>query len=166
MNENEKELHRELVKKGYKVLRNGWPDFLVIPPNKGKIFAMELKYGRDKVSPDQKKMHKALEEAGLEVRVHQVVPPVAKPKKAVSSKKLAPKDWLGVIEVILDSDGGKMNTGDIEARIASRYPKRVKGIKNLHGSVGSALARVREGVVPRIKCGKVGNHRYVYWTVK
>jgi hypothetical protein len=62
-------LSKLLTDNNYRVLRNGWPDLLVIPPDGGSSFAVELKSSRDKVRPHRKEMHEALEAAGVRVLV-------------------------------------------------------------------------------------------------
>jgi len=64
---NEAALSQLLKDNGYRVFRNGWPDLLVVPPDGGPSFAVELKSGTDAVGPGQKKMHAALEAAGIRV---------------------------------------------------------------------------------------------------
>ena len=69
MNGSEKQLHDALVAKGFIVLRRGWPDFLVVSPNKDRGFGLELKSKQDKLSEDQRLMHEALAHFGLPVLV-------------------------------------------------------------------------------------------------
>lgn len=64
MNENERYAHDGLLRAGYRVLRNGWPDFLVVKDEE-QIFAIEWKEFGDKVRPDQEAMHTVLERAGI-----------------------------------------------------------------------------------------------------
>jgi hypothetical protein len=66
---SETALNKLLTDNGYRVLRNGWPDLLVVPPDGGPSFAVELKSGTDAVQPHQKKMHAVLEAAGIKVIV-------------------------------------------------------------------------------------------------
>jgi hypothetical protein len=170
MNEHEKAFYKETKKKGLKVYYKGYPDFIVEPPNNGKIFAVELKYGRDKVSPAQKEMHRVLEKAGIEVRVHQVIPPAKFVRKvAMKEKRVSTggrKNWIEVIVTVLDTSGEKMTTKQVEAVIASRYSKRLVGVTHHHGSIGSALARLRKGAHPRVRSKLIDDKRYVYWTVR
>jgi hypothetical protein len=55
-------------RRGFKVLRRGWPDFLCISPD-GDVVAVEVKSMSDALSPAQKEMHAALRDAGVEVVV-------------------------------------------------------------------------------------------------
>jgi hypothetical protein len=55
------------LKQGSKVLRNGWPDFLV--ERDGEVFAVEVKQGPDDLSDAQVRMFAALERVGLKVYV-------------------------------------------------------------------------------------------------
>jgi len=48
-----------------KVLRNGWPDFLVV--GNGTIFAVEVKNDYDPVTEAQKQIHQILESVGIPV---------------------------------------------------------------------------------------------------
>ena len=184
MNKHEKEFKEELEAKGYKVLRNGWPDFLVQNPEGRVTYAVELKYGDDKLSAPQKEMHRALRKAGLHIRTHQVFKSLKKPPKKVSkkvSKKVLPlvlkpsvkrktksprKNWLDAIAAVLDTKKTPMTTGEVEKAIVSRYPKRLVGVANVHGTIGSALDRARKGSHPRIRSRRMSNGRWTYWTVK
>jgi len=56
-------LKEEYEQKGWTVLTNGWPDFLLVRGN--EIQAVEIKRRGDKVRPEQVEMHKALSKAGL-----------------------------------------------------------------------------------------------------
>jgi hypothetical protein len=53
--------------KGWRPLRNGWPDFMVLLD--GKPLFIEVKSRGDKLSRPQKRMFEALEAAGIMVRV-------------------------------------------------------------------------------------------------
>jgi hypothetical protein len=66
---SEAALNKLLTDNGYRVLRNGWPDLFVVPPDGSPSFAVELKSSTDMVRPGQKKMHAALEAAGIRVVV-------------------------------------------------------------------------------------------------
>jgi len=67
MTEFEAEVYKHFSKRG-DVYRNGWPDFLVVG-NDGVGFALECKQGKDRLSDEQKKMHKALSAFGIDVAV-------------------------------------------------------------------------------------------------
>lgn len=56
-----------LIDSGYKVYRNGWPDFLAVKHNRLRL--VEVKLGRDKVTPEQSIAHKVLKQFGLDVEV-------------------------------------------------------------------------------------------------
>lgn len=61
-------------------LRHGWPDFLCEDMQSGKIFAVEVKHGQDRMSERQSAMSELLERAGIPVYVwrpkfpHRLVP--------------------------------------------------------------------------------------------
>ena len=65
----ENKARKALEDKGLLVLTRGWPDFLVIDERKGTGFALEIKEGLDKLSPDQELMHKYLVSLGLPVYI-------------------------------------------------------------------------------------------------
>lgn len=70
MNDFEKKIHDALVARGYTVLRNGWPDFLVMEKDRPfglrpRGFALELKRGADRVRDEQVEMHRALAQFGV-----------------------------------------------------------------------------------------------------
>lgn len=69
MNEKEQRCFDALTRSGYTVLRRGWPDFLVISPDRQRGFAIEFKATGDHLSDDQIKMHSVLAQLGLLVRV-------------------------------------------------------------------------------------------------
>lgn len=54
------------------ILRNGWPDFLIVGPSGVK--AIEVKAPGGKLTPEQILMHMALEGAGIPVQVVEVGP--------------------------------------------------------------------------------------------
>ena len=106
---SETALSNLLTDNGYRVLRNGWPDLLVVPPDGSPGFAVELKSGRDKVRPHQKEMHDALEAAGVRVVVTKVdgverVPPQRKEPLTPEQKISAA---LHFIDAQDPSKGGK-----------------------------------------------------------
>ena len=55
--------------RGKRLLRNGWPDFLVLDPESGGLAAIEVKTDEDEISPAQARMFEALEELGLRVMI-------------------------------------------------------------------------------------------------
>jgi hypothetical protein len=55
--------------RGRRVIRNGWPDFLVEDPKTGKTIAVEVKSNVDALSPEQRRMFAALERLGIRVFV-------------------------------------------------------------------------------------------------
>lgn len=50
--------------KGVTVLRNGWPDFLVIPET-GPAYCLEVKTRNEPVTAAQTRMHAALQKLGI-----------------------------------------------------------------------------------------------------
>ena len=68
MNGSEKFVSEELAKKGFKVLRRGWPDFLVIDKD-GKVHGVGVQSPPDGVSEDQIEMHYHLGKSGIPVSV-------------------------------------------------------------------------------------------------
>ena len=84
MNANEKAAYNAMVKKGWKVYRNGWPDFLVIKESQNKLYdiegcAIEFKSNKtgDKLSSAQVEMHAALLKLGIPVHVMRSPAPAA-----------------------------------------------------------------------------------------
>lgn len=69
MNDSEAAIAEACEKRGYTVLRNGWPDLLVLDEQRHRVFAIEVKVGKDRVSPAQSAMHAALARAGVPVHV-------------------------------------------------------------------------------------------------
>jgi len=69
MNDQEEAVYKALTRRGFEVLRNGWPDFLVLDKDWKRGFALEMKRGGDRVSPAQARMHKALARFGISVQV-------------------------------------------------------------------------------------------------
>lgn len=59
--------HREMEIPGTKILRSGWPDFLIVREH--EIYAIEIKIPTDKLSPAQTKMHEALRRFGMRIDV-------------------------------------------------------------------------------------------------
>ena len=58
-----------MERRGWRFLKNGWPDFLFYNPMSGKSFAVEFKSPGDKLRPEQVEMHKWLRASGLVVYV-------------------------------------------------------------------------------------------------
>jgi len=56
-----------LEREGFRVLRNGWPDFLAIRKVGATwdVWGIEVKSGKDAVSEPQKKMHRAFKAARI-----------------------------------------------------------------------------------------------------
>jgi hypothetical protein len=52
-----------------RLLRNGWPDFLMIDPESGGMIGVEVKTYTDEISEAQSRMFAALEQHGLRVMV-------------------------------------------------------------------------------------------------
>jgi len=65
VNPTETAVASALQKKGLVVYRNGWPDFLIMDKLHRTGCALELKCGKDKLSPEQIAMHAALAAFGL-----------------------------------------------------------------------------------------------------
>ncbi len=101
MNEGEQKLHNALTQKKWKVLRNGWPDFLVIktpndPSKRRSAMAIEFKNKKtgDKLSSAQKEMHEAFKILGIPIHIMDNSTPAA--VKAIERKflELRPITWL------------------------------------------------------------------------
>jgi hypothetical protein len=56
-------------RRGWRFLKNGWPDFLFYNPVVSKSFACEFKAPGDRLRPEQVEMHKWLRASGLIVHV-------------------------------------------------------------------------------------------------
>lgn len=69
MNQKEQRCFEALTRAGYIVLRRGWPDFLVVSPDRLRGFAIEFKADGDRLSREQEQMHAVLSQLGLLVRV-------------------------------------------------------------------------------------------------
>lgn len=69
MNEHEKRVYNVAKDAGWTVLRNGWPDYLLIDWQSKQAIFLEVKSPTDSLRIEQKKMHKALKALGLDVRV-------------------------------------------------------------------------------------------------
>lgn len=90
MNDFEKRCHDTLRRQGFEVLRNGWPDFLVLTPDWKRGFALELKRRHDSLRPEQERMHSALARFG--VLTHVVRDDFQKVLGAAGHKLLFPTD--------------------------------------------------------------------------
>lgn len=64
----EKVVYTRLCKKGYKIFKNGWPDFAICRNGKIKYF-IEVKSYPDIVMPHQKEIHEILRRSGFKVKV-------------------------------------------------------------------------------------------------
>lgn len=71
MNDFEKQCLDALARQGHKVLRNGWPDFMVVSNRRGvpAVCAVEVKRGADCLNADQRRMHAVLISVGIPVHV-------------------------------------------------------------------------------------------------
>lgn len=86
----EREFLARAMGKDARVLRNGWPDFLV--ERDGETFAVEVKRGTDDISGAQARMFEALERAGIKVYVWNP----RKPEAAVPWRKFRPGRLRGL----------------------------------------------------------------------
>jgi hypothetical protein len=68
MNPSERSVRDELHRRGFVVLRAGWPDLLVLRPD-GSGFGLELKGPGQAPTPEQLRMHAALARFGLQTVV-------------------------------------------------------------------------------------------------
>jgi VRR-NUC domain len=73
MNDLELRIKAMLEKRGYEVLRNGWPDFLCVGTspygNRPTLMGVEVKSPNDDLSPDQIRMHQVLGAARIPIFV-------------------------------------------------------------------------------------------------
>jgi hypothetical protein len=60
VNEDERRVYDALTARGYQVLRNGWPDFLVVDRKWDEAFAVEWKACGDRLRDHQELMHRTL----------------------------------------------------------------------------------------------------------
>lgn len=60
---------RKAARKGWKVYRNGWPDFLCTDPDTGATFFVEVKAENDSIRVEQETTFAVLELAGITVRI-------------------------------------------------------------------------------------------------
>jgi predicted DNA-binding transcriptional regulator AlpA len=67
MNSSERECFQSFRAAGYEILFGGWPDFLIVDGNRG--LGLELKRRPDRLNSGQRRMHAALNQVGLQVRV-------------------------------------------------------------------------------------------------
>jgi hypothetical protein len=63
---------RHYAARGYKVLRNGYPDFLCYDPKRNDAILVEVKGRSGPLSKEQKLMHDVLKKLGLNVKVIRV----------------------------------------------------------------------------------------------
>jgi hypothetical protein len=63
LTESELRVRDWLRRSGFRVLRNGWPDFLAIKAN--SIMTVEVKSGIDRISAEQFQMQSALRLGGV-----------------------------------------------------------------------------------------------------
>lgn len=69
MTPSESAVHAVISGLGLRVLRTGWPDFLVLNQIDEILMAVEVKSDHDTVKPHQQKIHELLRDSGIEVRV-------------------------------------------------------------------------------------------------
>lgn len=67
LTDHERTVYNALSELGCIVLRNGWPDFLAIHRESGRIFGVEAKSGQTRVRSDQRMIHRILKKAGVPV---------------------------------------------------------------------------------------------------
>lgn len=77
VNENEEKIRREYEEKGFKVLRNGSPDFVAFKYNEktetfSDIIFIEVKAGSDKLSYEQMVYKKILKSLGLNYKLEYI----------------------------------------------------------------------------------------------
>ena len=84
MNDTERQARDIFEAQGWKVLRAGWPDLLMV--RCGEVQAVEVKSGNDRVKPHQKACHDVLNQSGIPVVVFN--PTISKLKH----KRLVRKD--------------------------------------------------------------------------
>lgn len=99
MNEQEEKIKIALEKKGLRVLRNGWPDFLVVDEDKHQVFTVEVKGGKDQLSNEQKDIHRYFAQMGVPAYIMRTEKDVDDPissKKALYpiKQKPVPQKWL------------------------------------------------------------------------
>jgi hypothetical protein len=69
---SEERLRAAMVRAGHRVLRNGWPDFLVTDKSGCVLGAVEAKTGSDRLSVEQQSMIAALASVGIMTEVVRV----------------------------------------------------------------------------------------------
>lgn len=71
MTEFERKIKWHLERRGFTVLKRGWPDFLCFDDGwrDGRLMCVEVKSKGDKLTPEQVLMHKMLKNAGIPVYV-------------------------------------------------------------------------------------------------
>lgn len=69
LNAAEQEFCAVADRRGKRLLRNGWPDFMMLDPETGGMVAVEVKTDADSVSEAQARMFEALESHGMRVMI-------------------------------------------------------------------------------------------------
>jgi len=69
MNAQEQMFFDAMTKRGFEVLRRGWPDFLVLSKDWKRGFAVEYKSQTDRLRPEQERMHAALARFGIQTYI-------------------------------------------------------------------------------------------------
>jgi VRR-NUC domain len=119
MNGTEQKVRAELERRGFTVLQNGWPDFLCTRPIPYRptglgVMAVEVKSALDKLSVNQRTVHKALTAARLPVYVirsgdewpedfktHHILMPTEKRRVQESAKRIT--DEIAQLQKQLDA---------------------------------------------------------------
>jgi len=70
MNKSEKKIKEKYERLGYKVYKNGFPDFMLF--RDGKLEFSEVKYWKDTLKPNQRTVRRLLQECGFKVRLDRV----------------------------------------------------------------------------------------------
>lgn len=92
LTDSEAAFQKRAKEKGLRCVRAGWPDFLVMDPETGKAYGVEVKSGDDDVRLTQAKMFAALETLGIPVYVwHPGNPRLVPWRKFVADRLAAPK---------------------------------------------------------------------------
>ena len=66
---NELKIKKQLELSGWKVPRNGWPDFLCLNEKTNRVLAVEVKTGNDQLRKEQKSMIEALKLCGIPTNI-------------------------------------------------------------------------------------------------
>lgn len=72
MTNSEKSFKAVMEEAGFIAIKNGWPDFLCMNPEKTELFAVEVKTGDDEPTEDQRRMHRLLAMHGVKVYIVRV----------------------------------------------------------------------------------------------